>query len=63
MKKGYLIKDQQERFNMKRGWIVNAWRIVNEKGQDMIQPWSSTKKEAMETAKQCAIEIIGDYKQ
>ena len=61
MKQGYLLKDRQECFNMKRAWFVNAWRIVNEKGQDMIQPWSKTKQDARATAKACGIEIIGDY--
>ena len=51
MKTGYLKKDRQERFNMKRGWFVNAYRIVDEKGVDMVQPWFSTKKELRTFAK------------
>ena len=59
MKKiGYLKKDRQERFNMKRGWFVNAWRIVDKDGNDMVQPWSNTKKEALETAKAIGIKIV-----
>ena len=57
MRQGYLKKDRRERFNMKRKWFVNAWRIVDENGDDIIQPWSNTKKEALETAKACNIEI------
>jgi len=26
MKTGYLKKDRQERFNVKRAWYVDAWR-------------------------------------
>ena len=58
---GYLKKDYQERFNMKRAWIVNAWRIVDENGSDIIQPWSNTKREARETADACNIELKEDY--
>ena len=45
---------------MKRAWLVNAWRIVDETGSDIIQPWSDTKKEARETAAACCIEIKGE---
>ena len=38
MKTGYLKKDRMERYNMKRGWFVVAWRIVDENGVDMVQP-------------------------
>lgn len=54
----YLRKDRQERYNLKRGWFVNAWRIVDADGEDRIQPWSNTKKEAMATAKACGL-IVG----
>lgn len=59
-KEGYLKKDRKERFNLKRGWFVNAWRIVNKDGDDLVQPWSNTKKEARETAKQLGIRILGE---
>lgn len=58
MRTGYLIKDKQERFNMKRGYFVNAWRIVNDKKQDIIQPWFNTKTEARNCAKQLNINLI-----
>jgi hypothetical protein len=58
MKTGYLKKDHQERFTMKRAWLVNAWRIVDASGKDMIQPWSNTKTEARETAKALNIQLI-----
>ena len=58
MKTGYLKKDRQERFNSKRGWFVNAWRIVDAKGTDMIQPWMNTKGEARKIAKQQGITLI-----
>jgi len=59
VKTGYLKKDRQERYNSKRAWFVNAWRIVDKNGADIIQPWSNTKKEAYETAAACFIEISG----
>lgn len=60
MKDGYLKKDRQERFNLKRGWYVNAWRIVDAKGCDLVQPWSNTKSEARRLATQCEINLIGE---
>ncbi len=57
-KKGYLKKDRQERFNMKRAWFVNAWRIVDANGVDMVQPWANTKGEAKEQAKHLDIELV-----
>jgi hypothetical protein len=32
--------------------------IVDEDGNDIIQPWSNTKKEARETAKALGIKLI-----
>lgn len=58
---GYLKKDRQERYNSRRGWFVNAWRIVDAKGTDLVQPWMNTKGEARETAKRIGIVILGDY--
>jgi hypothetical protein len=58
MKTGYLKKDRQERFNMKRAWFVNAWRIVDAQGVDMVQPWCNTKTDARRVAKQLNINLI-----
>lgn len=58
MKTGYLKKDRQERFNNKRGWFVNAWRIVDASGVDLVQPWSNTKTEARSVAKQLGIALL-----
>ncbi|AGR89058.1 hypothetical protein PAK_P30104 [Pseudomonas phage PAK_P3] len=58
MKTGYLKKDSQERFNLKRAWTVNAWRIVDALGRDMVQPWANTKTEARQTAKALGIKLI-----
>jgi len=60
MKVGYIKKDRQERFNMKRGWFVNAWRIVDEYCVDMVQPWSNTKGQALALAKELGIKIVGE---
>lgn len=58
----YLKKDWQERFNMKRGWFVTAWRVVDRNGKDLVQPWFNTKKEALDIAKRLGIEIEGELK-
>jgi len=58
IKTGYLKKDTKERYNSKRGWFVNAWRIVDIDGKDMIQPWSNTRAEAIETARLAKIYLI-----
>ena len=55
---GYLKKDRQERFNYKRGWFVNAWRIVDASGRDMVQPWANTKTEARAQAKHMNLLLI-----
>ena len=55
---GYLKKDRQERFNLKRGWFENAWRIVTEDGIDTVQPWFNTKTEARAYAKRQSIQLI-----
>lgn len=62
MRVGYLKKDRMERFNTKRGWFVVAWRIVDENGVDLVQPWPNTKSEARETAAQLGIELKGELK-
>ena len=58
MKTGCLKKDRKERFNLRRGWFVNAWRVVDEQGRDMVQPWANTKGEARATAKALGINLI-----
>ena len=55
---GYLKKDRQERYNSKRAWFVNAWRIVDENGKDIIQPWFDTKTEARAFCKLQGIKLI-----
>jgi len=62
MKIGYLKKDRRERYNMKRGWFVNAWRIVDENGADLVQPWPNTKSDARRLAVQLGIELNGELK-
>ena len=56
---GYLKKDRKERYNLKRGWFVNTWRIVSEVGSDLVQPWADTKSEAKETAAEVGICLVG----
>ena len=62
MRVGYLKKDRMERYNSKRGWFVVAWRIVDENGKDMVQPWPNTKGEARRLAVQLGIELKGELK-
>ncbi len=57
----YLLKDRQERFNLKRAWFVNAWRLVDKNGNDVVQPWANTKGEALETAKALGFLVLGMY--
>lgn len=57
---GYLKKDRMERFNLKRSWFVNAWRVVSEEGKDLFQPWPQTKSEARRIAAQLNIQIAGE---
>jgi hypothetical protein len=61
-RQGYLKKDHMERYNSKRGWFVNAWRIVDAQGVDMVQPWHNKKSEARSTAAALGIELIGELK-
>ena len=58
MKTAYLKKDMQERYNLKRGWFVNAWRLVDAKGNDLVQPWCNTKTEARNLAKKLNYNLI-----
>ncbi|KVP17082.1 hypothetical protein [Burkholderia ubonensis] len=60
-KVGFLKQDRMERFNLKRGWFVNAWRIVTEAGTDLVQPWSNKKTEARETAAELGIFLAGTH--
>lgn len=53
----FLKKDRMERFNLKRGWFVNAWRIVDAAGRDLVQPWFSTKTDARVYAAGAHIEL------
>lgn len=52
MKTVFIQRDQQEKIGYSRGarkiygrWVT-AWRIVDEAGVDLIQPWFSHKGEA-----------------
>lgn len=57
----YLLKDRQERYNMKRAWFVNAWRLVDKDGNDALQPWCDTKGEALRIAKALGWIVMGMY--
>lgn len=60
---GYLVKDRREKVvcgggRRTRAWFVNAWRIVDTNGKDMIYPWQGTKGEARTAAKASNIKLI-----
>lgn len=59
---GYLVKDRREKFvcggaRPTRAWFVNAWRIVDANGKDLIQPWQDTKGEARRVAEASNIKL------
>lgn len=54
------MRDRMEQLLMQRCIFVTAWRIVGENGQDLMQPWFRSKKEAMDTARSLGIEIVGE---
>jgi len=57
-----IIKDRQERFSNTRGkraYFVNAWRIVFDgTDKDVIQPWSNTKRKALEMCEIMGYRIV-----
>jgi hypothetical protein len=57
----YLKEAHQERFNLKRAWFVQAWRIVDQTGADLVQPWCNTRKEARELARTLGYKLLGLY--
>jgi hypothetical protein len=64
MSEGRLVPTVIERIGRSRsknritGWLVRAYRIVDEDGRDMVQPYDRTKREARETAKALGIRLI-----
>lgn len=59
-REGFIKKDRTERFTLKRAWFVNAYRIVDASGVDMVQPWMGTLSEARKVAKQLGITLKGE---
>jgi hypothetical protein len=62
MRTGKLMQAYIERIGWRkgrlRGWLVTGYRIVDEKGRDMVLPYAFTKKEARETAQALGITLI-----
>jgi hypothetical protein len=56
-RKVFLKKDHKEKFTLKRGWFVNAWRLVDEDGDDVVQPWFDKRKDAIKFAKSEGYEL------
>lgn len=57
MREGYIRTDIMERFNLKRGWFVTAYRIVDADDNDLVQPWMTSRRDAVETATELGIEL------
>ena len=62
----YLKKDRQEIHKwcqhcygtkQLRFYFVNAWRIVDEKGLDIVLPWMNSKREAVQIANDMKITL------
>ena len=55
---GYLVKTRKEKFNSKRSWFVNAYRVVTDEDVDWFLPWAKTKKEARDVCKKIGITLV-----
>ncbi len=59
-KLGYLKQDKRECIKGRRVWFKNAWRVVDDRGNDLLQSWFDTRQKATETAKALGIKIVKD---
>jgi hypothetical protein len=59
-KVGCLRKDYFRKLNSERLWLVNAWRLVDHRGSDVVLPWSRSRKEARELGRAANVYIIED---
>lgn len=57
-KTAFLVKTCMERFNLKRGRYVNAWRLVDAEGNDLVQPWMNKRKEAIDLANNLGYRLV-----
>lgn len=55
---GQIEQTQIERFNTKRAWFRNAYRIVDAAGVDMIQPYALTRGDARAIAADLDITLV-----
>ena len=62
MKTVYIKKDIKEKFNISsnRAWFVTVYRIVDETGLDLVQPWFDTKKELYSFIKEMGWKVEKD---
>ena len=60
MKTGYLKRDHTVREGLGYIKFDKYWRIVDENGADLVQPWPNTKSEARRLAVQLDIELKGE---
>lgn len=60
MKTGYLKREALHRHTLGISIVDRYWRIVDENGVDLVQPWPNTKSEARRLAVQLGIELKGE---
>lgn len=58
MRIGYIKIDYEEVLTSKNAYFRNAYRIVNENGEDIIQPWFSSISDLKKCAKHLNIKLI-----
>lgn len=54
----HLVKDRVQRYSGNRTWYVNAWRLVDHRGADVLQPWARTKAEARDMARELQVYLL-----
>lgn len=57
MRRVKVVRTVQESLRRKGTRMKTAWRLVDEHGQDVVQPWFDTKAEALAYAKGAGHEL------
>ncbi len=53
-----LVTATVEPATLKRAWFVTASRIVNANDEDMVLPWMTTRREAIDVAREVGITLV-----
>ena len=53
-----IIPAQMERVTLERGWFITAWRVVDTRDKDILQPWFKTESEAKRVAKELGWTVV-----